>query len=94
MPRDRVASITRLLTSWYEAQQTGNVAILDELQREGVTHLYFGPRNATPLRQAIAASPLVARIYAEEGVEIYAFRSSGTDGAARGDGSSIMRLQR
>lgn len=74
MPPDRVTEITQLLTSWYEAGQAGNVAIIDRMRHEGVTHLYFGPRNATPLRQAIAASPLVRRVYAEEGVEIYAFR--------------------
>ena len=74
MPQDRVTEITRLLTSWYQAGQTGNVAILDRMRREGVTHLYFGPRNATPLRQVMAASPLVRRVYGEEGVEIYAFR--------------------
>ena len=74
MPQDRVTEITRLLTSWYQAGQTGNVAILDRMRREGVTHLYFGPRNATPLRQVMASSPLVRRVYGEEGVEIYAFR--------------------
>jgi hypothetical protein len=76
MPRDRVESLTRQLNSWYVAQQTGNGAILEELQRDGVTHLYFGPRNETPMRQTTAASPLVARIYNTGGVEIYAFRSN------------------
>jgi hypothetical protein len=37
-----------------------------------VTHVYFGARNETPLRVAIAGSSLATRVYAEENVEIYA----------------------
>jgi hypothetical protein len=74
MPQDRVTEITQLLTTWYEGEQTGNVTVLDRMEREGVTHLYFGPRNSTPLRQAVASSPRVRRVYAWEGVEIYALQ--------------------
>lgn len=74
MPADRVAAITRQLGSWYEAGQVGNTQILPTLRQQGVTHLYFGARNVTPLRAAVAASPDVSRVYAENGVEIYAFR--------------------
>lgn len=71
MPHERVASVTRLLA----AAQAG---LLDTMREHGVTHLYFGARNGTPLRAAVAASPLVTRVYDADGVEIYAFRH--TDG--------------
>ena len=74
MTPDRVTTITRQLGEWYEAGQLGNAQALPALRRQGVTHLYFGARNTTPLRVAVAASPLVSRVYAEDDVEIYAFR--------------------
>jgi len=74
MPAVRVDSITRDLRVWYEASQAGDVTFLSELRAQHVTHLYFGPRNTTALRSAIAASPRVSRVYARDGVEIYELR--------------------
>jgi hypothetical protein len=74
MTADRVTTITRQLGAWYEAGQLGNAQILPALREQGVTHLYFGARNTTPLRGVVAASPLVSRVYAANNVEIYAFR--------------------
>lgn len=72
MPRERAASTTRLLTSWYEAQQKGDTAVVEQLRRAGVTHVYFGPANRTAIRAAMAAVPIASRIYDEDGVQIYA----------------------
>ncbi|MFL6247794.1 MAG: hypothetical protein ACJ74H_17350 [Thermoanaerobaculia bacterium] len=74
MRADRVATITRRLGTWYEAAQSGDARIIPALRQQGITHFYFGARNATPLRAAVARSPLVSRVYGEENVEIYAFR--------------------
>jgi hypothetical protein len=74
MPHDRVASITRFLATWYQSAQTADAAMLGALREHGVTHVYFGERNTTPLRGVAAASPLLARIYSTDGVEIYALR--------------------
>jgi hypothetical protein len=74
MPPERVVSITRLLGTWYEAGQVGDAAMLGALRESGVTHLYFGARNHTPIRQTVAGWPGVVRVYAAENVEIYAFR--------------------
>ncbi|HKR66935.1 MAG TPA: hypothetical protein VJZ00_24625, partial [Thermoanaerobaculia bacterium] len=71
MPQPRVKAITRELTSWYDAQQSGDPAILTRLQNEGVTHVYFGARNETPLRAVMAAVPGWTRVYARKGAEVW-----------------------
>lgn len=74
MPPKRVVSITRLLGAWYEDGNVRDPAILDELRRSGVTHLYFGPFNRMAIRQAMGGLPGVVRVYAAENVEIYFLR--------------------
>jgi hypothetical protein len=74
MPSARVTAITHRLEAWYEAGRTGDLSILGSLKSEGVTHLYFGPRNDTPLRDAVGSSTRARRVYAEGGVEIYELR--------------------
>jgi hypothetical protein len=74
MPSDRVVSITRALNAWYEAGQAGDPVVLDGLRRSGVTHLYFGARNRTAIREAMAKSVAAVRVYSAENVEIYALR--------------------
>lgn len=74
MPPVRIETITRELTEWYGASQAGDVAFLDALRSQNVSHLYFGRRNTTTLRSAITASPRVSRVYAQDGVEIFELR--------------------
>ncbi|HYC60415.1 MAG TPA: hypothetical protein VEK79_12700 [Thermoanaerobaculia bacterium] len=76
MPHDRVASITDFLAAWYQSAQTADAAVFDTLRTRGVTHLYFGERNTTPLRTIAAGSPRLARIYSADGVEIFMLRGA------------------
>jgi hypothetical protein len=69
LPAARVEAITRSLEHAYEAQQSGSV---EALRAEGVTHLYFGARNTTRLREILQTTAAASRIYDRAGVEIYA----------------------
>lgn len=72
MSTERAAAATSLLTAWYEGQQAGDLAVIDRLRREGVTHVYFGARNRSAIRERMAA---VARpLHSEAGVDIYRIR--------------------
>jgi hypothetical protein len=74
MPANRVAAVTEQLTTWHSAEERGDTAIIWFLKNDGVTHLYFGEGNGTPIRRAFAASPLVRRVYSSGGVEVYLIR--------------------
>lgn len=69
LPRRQADSTMDLLDAWYAAQHRG--AEQSVLRRAGVTHLYFGVKNATPLRRAAASSSWLRRVYSARGVDIY-----------------------
>jgi len=74
MPADRVAAVTNVLEQWHQAQQNGASAIGNLLRADGLTHVYFGPRNDTALRRAAAVDQSLERVYDSAGVEIYKLR--------------------
>jgi hypothetical protein len=43
---------SRSASWWYEAEHGGAAEVVEKL-RQGVTHVYFGARNETPLRASI-----------------------------------------
>jgi hypothetical protein len=72
VPARRVEDITTLLEHWYDASQNGDLAFLDTLRANGVTHIYFGPRNQSAMRSVIGSR--VPRVYDSGGVEIFALQ--------------------
>jgi hypothetical protein len=74
MPAARVENVTRDLDRWFQIARDGNVRALSTLRRQGITHIYFGPRNTSTLRSAIPASVDVSLLYSKDGVEIYELR--------------------